>query len=487
MLEPLGTELHLLIKVDPDKFPQEMSPLEIEEAENGQENGNSKSKESAYMMSTPEIDILVVYTQQAAAQSEDIEAVIFGAEDISNQSFANSNISATINVVHTAQVGYNESGNIELDLCRITTSPSYSSGFCDFVYGSQNVSGFMDYVHDWRDEHAADLVVLLVDHGGAGVAWQNSNVNTAFSVVRWDLAVGNYTFAHEIGHNLGAHHDQDNGTNTHFPYGHGYRYLPANWRTIMAYPPGDRINYWSNPNVTLGGVAMGTTQNEDNARVWNERAQTVADFKDPPNPDFFSVQIMGDFYFGAGNFGQWFGHASEGEPPYSFTWFRSYSSSSGPWTQVGTGSSYSQVVNQDKWLRLTATDSDCNPFCSVTADTVHIQVDSCHNPPCPMPKAPGGGEAVPEAFALSQNYPNPFNPSTTISYDLPEQADVRMEVFNMLGQRVALLVDGQVQTGSHTAVFDASNLSSGTYLLRLDAQGGSGTRFNRTMGMQLVK
>ncbi len=40
MLEPLGTELHLLIKVDPDKFPQEMSPLEIEEAENGQENGN---------------------------------------------------------------------------------------------------------------------------------------------------------------------------------------------------------------------------------------------------------------------------------------------------------------------------------------------------------------------------------------------------------------------------------------------------------------
>ena len=206
-----------------------------------------------------------------------------------------------------------------------------------------------------------------------------------------------------------------------------------------------------------------------------------------PTSDPFSATIWGETHFGEGNSGMWWATADGGISPYSYTWFRSYTSSTGTWTQVGTGSSYSQIVNDEMWLRLSVMDSDCNPFCSVTADTVHIKVNTCANPPCPMPKVPGGGETVPEAFALSQNYPNPFNPATTIRYDLPEHSDVRMEVFNMLGQRVALLVDGQLQPGSHTAVFDASNLSSGTYLLQLDAQGGSGTRFNRTMGMQLVK
>ena len=207
-----------------------------------------------------------------------------------------------------------------------------------------------------------------------------------------------------------------------------------------------------------------------------------------PGDEPLSAEIGGDFYFGEGNPGQWDAVVSGGEPPYSYTWFRSYSSSTGPWTQVGTSSSYGQMVNEEMWLRLSVTDNTCQGMiCLGQQDIAHIQVDSCGNPPCPMPKAPGGGETVPEAFALSQNYPNPFNPSTTISYDLPEQADVRMEVFNMLGQRVALLADGKVQPGSHTAVFDASNLSSGTYLARISVHGNSGQQFVQTMTMQLVK
>ncbi|NBB76987.1 MAG: T9SS type A sorting domain-containing protein [Bacteroidetes bacterium] len=80
---------------------------------------------------------------------------------------------------------------------------------------------------------------------------------------------------------------------------------------------------------------------------------------------------------------------------------------------------------------------------------------------------------LPATITLDQNYPNPFNPSTVIRYQLPEAAQVSLEVFDMAGRKVADLVNGQVSAGSHTVNFDASQLSSGIYMYRL--QTGSTT------------
>ncbi|XWN38420.1 MAG: T9SS type A sorting domain-containing protein [Balneola sp.] len=76
---------------------------------------------------------------------------------------------------------------------------------------------------------------------------------------------------------------------------------------------------------------------------------------------------------------------------------------------------------------------------------------------------------LPDEFSLKQNYPNPFNPSTNIEYSLPEQTNVTLTIYNMLGQKVATLVNETLAAGTYSQTWDASSVSSGVYFYRLKA------------------
>ena len=89
---------------------------------------------------------------------------------------------------------------------------------------------------------------------------------------------------------------------------------------------------------------------------------------------------------------------------------------------------------------------------------------------------------TPTEFALTQNFPNPFNPTTTIRFQLPEASNVRLVVYDMLGREIATLVDGYRVAGSHDVAFDASDLSSGVYVYRIEAG-----EYSQTMKMNLLK
>ncbi|MDX1429551.1 MAG: LamG-like jellyroll fold domain-containing protein, partial [Rhodothermales bacterium] len=87
-------------------------------------------------------------------------------------------------------------------------------------------------------------------------------------------------------------------------------------------------------------------------------------------------------------------------------------------------------------------------------------------------------EEIPEKFVLDQNYPNPFNPVTTIRYQVPRASDVKIDVYNVLGQRVRVLVDEKLPAGDYQVALDGSQLASGVYFYMLRA---TDTRLVRKM------
>ena len=91
-------------------------------------------------------------------------------------------------------------------------------------------------------------------------------------------------------------------------------------------------------------------------------------------------------------------------------------------------------------------------------------------------------EFIPTEFALHQNYPNPFNPVTTIQFDIPEAGEVRLDVYNILGKKVATLVQGRHEIGGYTVGWDAAGIASGIYYYRI-----SSAKFTSTKKMILMK
>jgi hypothetical protein len=219
------------------------------------------------------IRVMVNYTAAAAAASGDINGLIDLAVAETNQGYDNSGVQIDLILANKSQVTYTETGIDSTDLARYR-------GTSD---------GYMDSIHSTRSANTADVGVLIVANaGGCGLASSiGSSFTTAFALVLWNCATGNYTFGHEIGHLQSARHDPaTDPTNTPYPFGHGYRYTgsPA-WRTIMAYPcptvSCPRLNNWSTPYRTKNGLPMGTVNQSNNVRVLNTTKTTVAGFFAP--------------------------------------------------------------------------------------------------------------------------------------------------------------------------------------------------------------
>jgi hypothetical protein len=123
-------------------------------------------------------------------------------------------------------------------------------------------------------------------------------------------------------------------------------------------------------------------------------------------------------------------------------------------------------------------------YMNVSVDGIMVNIDSVFvgNLSGPPVGTPNTNYNVPFRFDLKQNYPNPFNPVTTIEFALPKNEFVNLVVYNSLGQEVAVLVNENVNAGSHSVNFDATNLPSGIYVYKITAG-----EFKMTRKMSVVK
>jgi hypothetical protein len=305
-VRPLGNEIHVVSELNPCAFchyePNDVvTPPDLYPDSNTVPGAQYDAAQELQFDDGSTIDVMVVYTDDVARASGNIGAEIQLAIDQANQTYENSGIYQRLRLVHTAEVNYEETGNSNIDLSAITDC----------------YDGKIDEVCTWRDTYRADIVSFLVLHMAdwCGMGWgpwdlSGSPVSSsyAFSVVKRECATDNYSFVHELGHNMGAGHDVHAPSHSgSFPYSHGYTWdawLGVDhfaYMSIMAYPNWcldhweiyscPRIGYWSNPNISFRVCAepfgwpctdyypFGYEDTVDNHRTLNETAYEVANFK----------------------------------------------------------------------------------------------------------------------------------------------------------------------------------------------------------------
>ena len=251
------------------------------------------------------IDVMVLYTdgvlKSAGGDDEAVLGKIRQAISDSNRSFKKSDVKQQLRLAHFEHTTYKETDDLGTALSALKGSPNIEA-----------LSGLVET----RSKYDADIVVMLTKpvpkNGICGVASQmlaksTSFCHKAFAVVPVNCATSKHSFAHELGHVMGADHNimfEDNGTPintvTLFEHSHGFVSPTNRWHTIMAYPTGGcilpkckRIPYWSNPSVSyLPPKSAKQSQPEpeftgsnaeNNALTLNSTRETVASFSDTCN------------------------------------------------------------------------------------------------------------------------------------------------------------------------------------------------------------
>jgi hypothetical protein len=243
------------------------------------------------------IDVMIVYTQESedwASTRGGITQRINEGIALANEAANNSQLGITYNLIYAYKTDYVETGNSLTDLRRMTFG---YSGVTEW----QDTLRYMRDVRQKRDNVGADLVILLVARAtSAGLGWQLSQEggrpDYGYSLVAVHYA-NQLTLVHEIGHNMGAHH---NRYQTSSP-GPGLWDFSAGWNwygsdtkgyvSVMSYPSGypdgfrgTRVEYFSNPNIFHFGTSTGHYDLGDNARTMRQTKHTIASYRSRPTP-----------------------------------------------------------------------------------------------------------------------------------------------------------------------------------------------------------
>jgi hypothetical protein len=271
-----GDGEHEVREIEPAAFPSDDFDAHLPQVEPDPQAGDLDPLVEANVApdSASQVDVMVLWTPAATAAAGGTTAMrslVDLAVANTNQAYANSGVTQRIRLVHAAEISHTESSP-NTDLTRLT-------GTSD---------GYLDSVHSLRNTYGADVVTLVggtyAGSGYCGLGYLMNYVSTgfatnAFNIVDRSCAAGNLSYAHEVGHNMGLHHDPANaGSTAAYSYAFGYPDPGGAFRTVMSYGGAPRVRHFSNPNVSYNGRVTGTST-QNNARALNNTASTVANFR----------------------------------------------------------------------------------------------------------------------------------------------------------------------------------------------------------------
>lgn len=272
---PLGGGEHVIVKVDETKYPDD---LVVPGDQSGAVQTIAQPSQALSI-----IRVMLIFTKQASEAWPDTQGLgaLMFAE--ANQGVRNSSV----------RVHFENAGVFPINYSDQSGADGYKKMLNELENPTEASLGAP--VAKLRDQHKADLVVLVSKASGyCGLANVNSSKATAFGVI--SCPTGNFTFAHEMGHNFGLSHNSDVPGGI---YGDGYGYQQnlksPYWRTIMSYDctpiACPRVNYWSDPDRTYDGLQMGIAGINNSVRVINLRREVLANFYPPVNDEPPSVQL----------------------------------------------------------------------------------------------------------------------------------------------------------------------------------------------------
>ena len=296
-------------EVDTESFDPPMESIDVYDEAAGDAIGSTAG--DVALDDATNLDVMVVYTpaaRAAAGGTAAMEALITLAVDETNQAYANSGVTQRLTLVHTAEVSYTEHTGRSAGCGGVACTSPFQTALYDLRDTSD---GTMDNVHELRENFGADMVSLFIESTGVcGIAFRMATessafATSAFSVVDHACAAGNFSFAHELGHNQGLRHDRyvEGSATQVAPYAYGYVDTAVRFRTIMAYTNKcsdlgfncPRVQYFSNPNVNYSGaptgVAVGSPQAAFNALVLDETADTAANWRQSVNPPSGTLDV----------------------------------------------------------------------------------------------------------------------------------------------------------------------------------------------------
>ncbi len=279
-IQPMGNHQVRIVELNTAAFP-ECSGGEVVV----QPVINIETAETMSHRGMETVDVIVVYTPQArqgAGGHNQIKATAQAAVDAMNSSLINSQVNTEVVLLYAGEVKYNDSESSSTDLT--------------WIKNSSEVKGLLDL-------YGADMAGLLVNSLGGnscGRGYVMRNPGSSFrdyavQVTARSCAVGNLSFAHEFGHNMGLEHDPVNGTSpvsASYPWSFGH-YHSGLYRTVMSYSSEctggcARRQYFSNPNVSYLSLPTGVDSERDNARTLGLTSSVTAAFRDRMNDVIFA-------------------------------------------------------------------------------------------------------------------------------------------------------------------------------------------------------